>query len=90
MAECKTYNTYQLVVKELWQRKETSAPPSGVGSFTAVIPWLPVDNYYKPELYIVTKRVDFPTLEFIHLIITQIEYYDTTCPLIIDYIYGLF
>ena len=41
------YNTYQPVAKELWLRKQTS--PSGcalgIASFTAMIPWLPVDNY---------------------------------------------
>ena len=34
------YNTYQLVVKELWLRKQTSplGCALGIGSFTAIIP----------------------------------------------------
>ena len=43
-----TYLTYQLVAQELWLHKQTS--PSGfalwIGSFTAIIPGHPVDNYY--------------------------------------------
>ncbi|MCG8625548.1 MAG: hypothetical protein MJE68_26560, partial [Proteobacteria bacterium] len=41
------YISDSLVAKELWQRKQTS--PSGcalgIGSFTAIIPWPPVNNY---------------------------------------------
>ena len=41
------YISYSLVAKELWRRKQTSPSGSalGIGSFTAIIPWHPVNNY---------------------------------------------
>ena len=48
MGLIRIYISYQLVVKELWRRKQTSPSGSalGIGSFTAIIPGQPVDNYY--------------------------------------------
>ena len=39
-----------LVAKELWQRKQTSSSGGyalGLSSFTAIIPWHPLNNYNK-------------------------------------------
>ena len=41
------YISDSLVAKELWQRKQTSSSgyALGLSSFTAIIPWHPVNNY---------------------------------------------
>ena len=43
-----TLTVYKLVAQKIWQRKQTptSGFALGIGSFIAIIPGHPVDNYY--------------------------------------------